>query len=90
MAGMQPTICLRLVARYILPCLQIASELRATQLQQFREAVWKDSVIIILVLYEMLTSKADLADVMKLRGKKAQFMLDLMQDVSQTSFLYSE
>ncbi|KAJ7931279.1 hypothetical protein B0H13DRAFT_2651612 [Mycena leptocephala] len=67
---------------------EIASELQATELQQFREAVWKDSLIIILVLYEILTSKADLEEVMKLRGRKAQFMLDLMQDVIHTSFLW--
>ncbi|KAF7368902.1 Protein kinase domain-containing protein [Mycena venus] len=59
---------------------QIAYELQATDAQQFKEAVWKDSLVIMLVLYEILTSKVDLEDVMKLRGTKAQFMLDLMQD----------
>ncbi|KAF7368894.1 Kinase-like protein [Mycena venus] len=63
---------------------QIADELRATELQQFKEAVWKDSLIIILVLYEILTSKTDLEHIMKLRGIKAQFMLDLMQDTIRT------
>jgi hypothetical protein len=45
--------------------------------------VWKDNLIIILVLYEILTSKADLEEIMVLRGTKAQFMLDLMHDVAR-------
>ncbi|KAF7368900.1 Kinase-like protein [Mycena venus] len=60
---------------------QIASELRATDLQSFKDAIWQDRVIIILILYEILTSKMDLDEVMRLRGTRAQFMLDLMQDV---------
>ncbi|KAF7377829.1 hypothetical protein MSAN_00206400 [Mycena sanguinolenta] len=59
---------------------QIARELRATDLQQYKEAAWKDSLMMILVLYDMLTSPADLEDIIASRGTKAQFMLDLMQD----------
>lgn len=68
-------------------CLQIASEMHATELQSFREAIWEDSLMIILVFYEMLTSKADLREVVKLQGTKAQWMLDLMQNVNQV-FIY--
>jgi hypothetical protein len=72
----------------MLPCLQIAGEMRATELQRFRDTVWGDSLMIILVFYEILTSKADVEDIMKLRGTKAQFMLDLMQDVFKTSYMW--
>ncbi|KAJ7083620.1 kinase-like domain-containing protein [Mycena belliarum] len=43
-----------------------------------------------LVFYEMLTSKADLDEIVKLKGSKAQFMLDLMQDAIRThiTFVY--
>ncbi|KAJ6475700.1 kinase-like domain-containing protein [Mycena vitilis] len=63
---------------------QIASEMQAKDLQRLKEAIWEDSLIIILVFYEILTSKADLQEIMKLRGSKAQFMLDLMQDAVRT------
>ncbi|KAJ7856737.1 kinase-like domain-containing protein [Mycena olivaceomarginata] len=37
------------------------------RLWQFREAVWKDNLIIILVLYEILNSKADLEEIMTIQ-----------------------
>jgi len=50
--------------RSLCECLhQIASEMEAIDLQSFKDAVWKDSVIIILILYEILTCKADLEEV---------------------------
>ncbi|KAJ7078489.1 kinase-like domain-containing protein [Mycena epipterygia] len=69
---------------------RIASEIGARDLQRFKEAIWEDNLLIILVFYEMLTSKADLDDIMQLRGNKAQFILDLMQDAIRThiDFVY--
>lgn len=67
---------------------QIASEIGARDLQRFKEAIWEDNLMIILVFYEMLTSKADLDDLMQLRGNKAQFILDLMQDVIQIFYIF--
>jgi hypothetical protein len=64
---------------------QIASEIRATDLQRFRIALWEDKLTIMLVFYEMLSSKSDLDEIMTLRGNKAQFVLDLMQDVIHAS-----
>ncbi|KAJ7471199.1 kinase-like domain-containing protein [Mycena galericulata] len=63
---------------------QIASDLQAADLQTFREAVWGDNLMIILVFYEILTSKTDLDHIMNVRGNKAQFILDLMQDALET------
>ncbi|KAJ7044734.1 kinase-like domain-containing protein [Mycena alexandri] len=63
---------------------QFASEVGAINLQDFRDAIWKDSVIIMLVFYETFTSKTDVDDIMQLRGDKAQFILDLMQDAIRT------
>ncbi|KAJ7148716.1 kinase-like domain-containing protein [Mycena crocata] len=63
---------------------KIASEIGGTGLQRFKEAMWEDSLMIMLVFYEILTSKADIDDIMKLRGNKAQFILDLMQDAVRT------
>ncbi|KAJ7449255.1 kinase-like domain-containing protein [Mycena latifolia] len=69
---------------------EVASEIRATDLQRFRIALWEDNLIIMLVFYEMLTSKADLDEIVELRGNAAQFMLDLMQDAIRThiNFVY--
>ncbi|KAF7375636.1 hypothetical protein MSAN_00452700 [Mycena sanguinolenta] len=64
--------------------LQVATELRATDLKDFTEAVWEDNLIIILVLHETLASKADLDDLMQFQGKKAQFILDLTQNAIVT------
>ncbi|KAF8155305.1 kinase-like domain-containing protein [Mycena galopus ATCC 62051] len=63
---------------------QIAAELRATNLKEYTEAVWEDNLMIMLVFHEMLASKADLEDLMKLQGKKAQFILDLTQNAIST------
>ncbi|KAJ7263064.1 kinase-like domain-containing protein [Mycena rebaudengoi] len=43
-----------------------------------------DNLMIMLVFYEVLTSKADVEEVMKLRGDDAQFILDLTQDAIRT------
>ncbi|KAJ7713742.1 kinase-like domain-containing protein [Mycena metata] len=59
---------------------QMASEMGVLDLKRFKEAVWEDRLTIILVFYEVLTSKRDLEEILKLRGTQAQFMLDLMQD----------
>ncbi|KAJ7718322.1 kinase-like domain-containing protein [Mycena metata] len=59
---------------------QMASEMGVLDLTRFKEAVWEDRLTIILVFYEVLTSKKDLEEILKLRGTQAQFMLDLMQD----------
>ncbi|KAF8177072.1 kinase-like domain-containing protein [Mycena galopus ATCC 62051] len=59
---------------------QIAAQFHATDLKHLTEAIWKDNVMITLGFYEMLASKADLDDLMKLQGKKAQFILDLSQN----------
>ncbi|KAF8212600.1 kinase-like domain-containing protein [Mycena galopus ATCC 62051] len=63
---------------------QFASEIDATHLQHFIEAVWKDHLMMILVVYEILRSKTDVDDIMHLRGDKAQFILDLTQDAIRT------
>ncbi|KAJ7170996.1 kinase-like domain-containing protein [Mycena filopes] len=69
---------------------KIASEMGATDLPCFREAVWEDRLTIILVFYEVLTSKRDSEDILKLRGAGAQFMLDLMQDAIQAHINLSD
>ncbi|KAJ7263062.1 kinase-like domain-containing protein [Mycena rebaudengoi] len=49
-----------------------------------KEVMWSDNLMIMLVFYELLTSKADVGDIMKLRGDDAQFILDLTQDAIRT------
>ncbi|KAJ7263107.1 kinase-like domain-containing protein, partial [Mycena rebaudengoi] len=60
--------------------------------QLFKEAMWSDNLMIMLVFYEALTSKADIEDIMRLRGDDAQFILNLAQDAIRThlEFVYLE
>ncbi|KAJ7170995.1 kinase-like domain-containing protein [Mycena filopes] len=63
---------------------QVASEIQGLDLQRFKEATWEDRLTIIVIFYELLTSKRDLEELLELRGTRAQFMLDLMQDAIRT------
>jgi hypothetical protein len=54
-------------------------DFEATEL--LKKAMWFDNLMIMLVFYEVLASKADVGDIMELRGDDAQFILDLTQDV---------
>jgi hypothetical protein len=63
--------------------LEIMSGMNMEDRQLFKEAMWSDNLMIMLVFYEALTSKADIEDIMRLRGDDAQFILNLAQDVSR-------
>ncbi|KAJ7250725.1 kinase-like domain-containing protein [Mycena rebaudengoi] len=63
---------------------QIKSGMPMADTRPLKEAIWEDNLMIMLVFYEILTSRADLEDIMRLRGDEAQFILDLMQDAIRT------
>ncbi|KAJ7717956.1 hypothetical protein B0H16DRAFT_1740270 [Mycena metata] len=65
---------------------QIALEIQAKDHPDFKDAIWKDRITIVIVVYEILLAKIDLDHMKKLPLEKAtvQFILNVLQDAIAT------